>query len=167
MAANQPDALSLPEGTGDSKIFGIQKYTQIPNAILDVWLPDLNGAELKVLLYLCRRTFGFHRDTVAIGMRLLAAGIPSKDGGTGLHVHTVSRAVKSLEARGLIRCTPGVRGRIRYSVKLDVDRAENPYTTVRQIRTVAVRKLRTRINKNHSSEKRKKQRCSRIPLELK
>lgn len=35
-------------------------YTQIPNIILDR-LSDLTGAQLKVMLLVCRETFGFHR----------------------------------------------------------------------------------------------------------
>jgi hypothetical protein len=33
--------------------------TPTPDEIFDVWLSELTGSELKVLLYIVRRTFGF------------------------------------------------------------------------------------------------------------
>jgi hypothetical protein len=36
-------------------------YTPVPDELFDEQLPDLSGAELKVLLYVIRRTFGFKR----------------------------------------------------------------------------------------------------------
>jgi hypothetical protein len=104
-------------------------YTKIPNALMDRWIPELSGAELKVLLYLVRRTYGFHRDRVEAGLRRRFAwgpmrlrsttlsecsagtkdglrrichGIPGKDRGTGLHLESASKAVKCLESRGLL-----------------------------------------------------------------
>ena len=43
-------------------------YTQCPNDILDHWLPHLREAELKVLLVIIRKTFGYHkkRDKISI-----------------------------------------------------------------------------------------------------
>jgi len=34
-------------------------YTQIPNEVFDDWLPQLQETELKVLLAILRKTFGF------------------------------------------------------------------------------------------------------------
>lgn len=36
-------------------------YTQIPNFLLDVQLRNTSEAELKVLLAICRKTFGWHK----------------------------------------------------------------------------------------------------------
>lgn len=36
-------------------------YTQIPNIFLDKWLKELGFAELKILLVIYRKTFGFHK----------------------------------------------------------------------------------------------------------
>jgi hypothetical protein len=36
-------------------------YTQVPDVILDELMANLTGAELKVLLYIVRRTFGFQK----------------------------------------------------------------------------------------------------------
>ena len=38
-------------------------YTMVPDQLFDEQLPYLSGAELKVLLYIMRRTFGFKKDS--------------------------------------------------------------------------------------------------------
>jgi phage replication O-like protein O len=68
---------------------------------------DLTGAELKVLLYICRRTFGFKKESDNISLSQLVNGIKTRDGkvldrGTGLSKDSVSRVVKSLEEKGII-----------------------------------------------------------------
>jgi hypothetical protein len=35
--------------------------TQVPNVVLDRWMTSMSGAEIKVVLYVVRRTFGFRR----------------------------------------------------------------------------------------------------------
>lgn len=48
--------------------FEIPNYTQIPNHILDNLLMELSGSELKILLFIFRKTFGFHktRDRISL-----------------------------------------------------------------------------------------------------
>ncbi len=67
----------------------------------------LSGAELKVALYICRRTFGFKKDHDNISLSQIANGITKKDGsildrGTGLGKASVARAAKTLEEKGVI-----------------------------------------------------------------
>jgi len=81
--------------------------TQIPNEILDFLMADLSEAELKVLLYIVRRTLGFQKDGDHISLRQLVSGITRQSGmvldvGTGMSKPAVVRGVKGLEARGLI-----------------------------------------------------------------
>jgi Bacteriophage replication protein O len=52
-------------------------------------MSHLSGGELKVLLYICRRTFGFRKDSDSISLNQIAKGITTKAGnvldqGTGL-----------------------------------------------------------------------------------
>lgn len=110
------DTPIAPEPDGRRKGFAGPNYTQVPNEIMDRLLPDLKGADLKVLLYLARWTFGFHRDCVEVGLRRICNGRPGKDRGTGLHTETASIAVKNLEAKGLVlaKCQPG--GRTTYTL---------------------------------------------------
>ena len=67
----------------------IPNSTQIPDVILDRWMSQLTGAELKVLLYVARRTYGFGKSSDRISLQQIARGIRRRDGsvldlGTGL-----------------------------------------------------------------------------------
>jgi hypothetical protein len=53
-------------------------FTQMPNAVVDELLPELNEGELKVLLYIVRRTFGFQRDSDDISIKQLVEGITTR-----------------------------------------------------------------------------------------
>lgn len=82
-------------------------FTQIPNIILDEYLSRLSHAETKVLLYLCRRTYGFHKQGDYISISQICNGIKTSDGtvldtGTGLSNKPVIGALKKLEEIGLI-----------------------------------------------------------------
>ena len=81
--------------------------TPTPDEIFDVWLPELSLSELRVLLYIVRRTFGFRKDADAISLSQLTNGIIKRTGdvldrGTGLSRPSVFRAVQNLEEKGLI-----------------------------------------------------------------
>lgn len=83
------------------------RYTQVPDDLLDLWMSYLSEAELKVLLYIVRRTFGFKKDADAISVRQMQEGIRRADGsvldyGTGLSLSSVQRGVKGLLGYGLI-----------------------------------------------------------------
>lgn len=81
--------------------------TQIPDVILDFWLSELSGAELKVVFYIARRTYGFGKESDNISLTQICSGITKRDGtvldtGTGLSRSSVARAVKTLEEQGII-----------------------------------------------------------------
>jgi phage replication O-like protein O len=87
--------------------FQFPTTTPVPDEVFDLLLPQLNGAELKVLLYICRRTFGFKKQWDMISLNQIASGITTKDGrvldrGTGLSKRHVQRALKRLEERHII-----------------------------------------------------------------
>ncbi len=82
-------------------------FTQIPDQLFDEQLPDLSGAELKVLLYIMRRTFGFKKESDNISLSQICSGITTKDGrvldrGTGLSKDSAARAIKGLEEKHII-----------------------------------------------------------------
>lgn len=82
-------------------------YTQAPDDLFDWVMAYLTGAELKVLLYIVRRTFGFKKDCDAISIDQLCNGIVTRDGrrldlGTGLKRPTVLEALRSLRQKNLI-----------------------------------------------------------------
>jgi phage replication O-like protein O len=90
--------------------FQFPNTTQIPNEVFDTLMPQLSGGELKVLLYICRRTFGFRKDTDRISLSQISKGITTKAGrvldhGTGLCKRHVINAVKALEKKNIIIIT--------------------------------------------------------------
>jgi DNA-binding transcriptional ArsR family regulator len=79
----------------------------VPDQLFDELLPDLSGAELKVLLYIIRRTFGFKREADAISISQLLTGITTSDGrildrGVGLSKPALLAALRSLAEQGII-----------------------------------------------------------------
>jgi hypothetical protein len=69
--------------------------------LFDELMAYLSGAELKVLLYIIRRTFGLKKDSDNISLRQICHGITTRDGeildkGTGLSLSTVQIALKGL-----------------------------------------------------------------------
>jgi hypothetical protein len=81
--------------------------TPIPDQLFDELLPALSGAELKVLLYICRRTFGFKKESDNISLNQMLRGIVRKDGrqldaGVGLSKPTLLRSLKSLVAKQVV-----------------------------------------------------------------
>ena len=82
-------------------------YTPVPDELFDEQLPDLSGAELKVLLYVIRRTFGFKRESDTISLSQMLNGLRTRDGrvldrGVGLSKKTLLQAIKSLEEQAII-----------------------------------------------------------------
>ena len=77
------------------------RYTQVPDELFDQLMAYLSGAELKALLYIIRRTFGFKKDSDNISLRQICHGIKTREGeildkGTGLSLSTVQIALKGL-----------------------------------------------------------------------
>ncbi len=90
--------------------FRSPNYTQVPDELFDELLSVLSGAELKVLLYIIRRTFGFKRDADAISLSQMMHGITTREGnrldrGVGLSKPTLLQALRSLEINNIIETT--------------------------------------------------------------
>jgi len=85
-------------------------YTMVPDQLFDEQLVDLSGAELKVLLYIMRHTFGWKKDSDNISLSQMLHGITRRDGtivdhGTGVSKRTLLTALNDLEAGGYIVTT--------------------------------------------------------------
>ncbi len=83
------------------------RYTQVPDELFDDLMAHLSGAELKVLLYIIRRTFGFKKDTDNISLNQICKGITTRGGevldrGTGLSQNAVLTALKGLISKNTI-----------------------------------------------------------------
>src|SRR5437870_3299512 len=86
-------------------------YTPVPDELFDELLPDLTLAELRVLLYVMRRTFGFKKGSDCISKSQLENGIVKRDGrlldrGTGLSRRAVRVAIHSLVEKGILLKRP-------------------------------------------------------------
>jgi hypothetical protein len=90
--------------------FHFPNYTPVPDQVFDELLTVLTGAELKVLLYICRRTFGFKKESDNISLNQMLHGLVKKDGtrldnGTGLSKPTLLKALRDLQDKGIIEST--------------------------------------------------------------
>lgn len=88
--------------------FLLPTTTPVPDELFDVWLKHLSESELKVLLYIVRRTLGFRKDADSISYDQFLHGITTKEGrvldeGCLTHRTTLKRALDGLEEKGLIR----------------------------------------------------------------
>ena len=82
-------------------------YTQVPDELFDELLSELGGAELKALLYIIRRTFGFKRESDNISLSQMLNGIVTSEGnrldhGAGLSKPTLLKALRDLTQRNII-----------------------------------------------------------------
>ena len=90
--------------------FASPNYTQVPDELFDLLMPQLSECELRVLLYIIRRTFGFKRDSDAISLSQLVDGIITREGqrldyGAGVARSSAVRAIKGLLDKGVIVAT--------------------------------------------------------------
>jgi hypothetical protein len=89
------------------KGFSSPNFTTVPDEFFDELAPRLGASELKVLLYIMRRTFGFKKQRDSISLSQMVEGIVKKDGqrldiGTGLKKAAVCKALVILEKKGII-----------------------------------------------------------------
>src|SRR5688572_26921777 len=81
--------------------------TPVPDVVFDELLQQLDNAELRVLLYIIRRTYGFKKSSDDISIGQMVDGITRKDGtvldgGTGMAKSSVTRALSGLLAKKII-----------------------------------------------------------------
>ncbi len=87
--------------------FAAPNYTPVPDDIFDVIAPRLSEAELRVLLYIVRRTFGFKKQADRISLNQMIEGITTGDGrrldeGTGMSRQGVMRGIKGLLEKQIV-----------------------------------------------------------------
>src|SRR5260221_10391594 len=97
--------------------FNIPNTTPVPDIVFDELLSELTGNELKVLLYIIRRTYGFGKNADAISLSQFRKGITTKDEkvldrGCGIeHNRTILVALASLEKKGYVIANKGQTNR--------------------------------------------------------
>lgn len=97
----------------DEKDFEYEGFTSpngtiVPDAVFDILMPKLKDGELRVLLYIIRRTFGFMKQSDNISLRQMVEGIKTRDGrvldgGTGLKKSAVAVALAGLREKKIIK----------------------------------------------------------------
>lgn len=90
--------------------FAIPNGTYVPDEVFDVLMPRLSDIELRVLLYIIRRTFGFKKGADDISLKQMVEGIQTRDGrvldgGCGLSRPSVSKAVRGLAKKNIVTAT--------------------------------------------------------------
>lgn len=94
-------------------------YTKLPNYIVDDYLSTFDASELKVLLYVLRRTVGFQKPVDRIPFRQFMTGIPGLDAGTGLGRRQLIYAIQSLEEKRILYVERTGHSASRYGVHWD------------------------------------------------
>jgi hypothetical protein len=109
-ARNEPDSrinqVGRAKGLPDA-------FTAVPNPFLDRCMADCSGSEVKVFLYIARRTLGTLKARVnegwdAVALSQICGGIVKRDGtrldyGTGLGRQAVVEALRRLATAGIIQ----------------------------------------------------------------
>lgn len=83
------------------------RFDPIPSLLIEEWLPLLTLPELRCLLYICRRTWGFKKEWDAITIEQFCRGVKNREGkqvdvGIGFGETYVRDTLRGLEKRGLI-----------------------------------------------------------------
>lgn len=87
--------------------FANPNTTSVPDAVFDELLLRVDNNELRVLLYIVRRTYGFKKDSDTISLSQMVSGLRRRDGsildhGTGLSKASVARGLKGLIDKRII-----------------------------------------------------------------
>lgn len=75
--------------------YRVPNHTQTPNELFDEHMKDMSGSELKVVLAVCRKTFGWHKEHDRISLTQLMET-------TGLSRPAVITGIKKAMARGVL-----------------------------------------------------------------
>ncbi len=98
--------------------FEAQTYTQIPNSLF-ITMKDMDECELKVVLLICRYTFGYHRDEVRLSLRRIAREI-------GMSLASTSKGAEAAVKRGLIEKVNEGNGTTTWRALVDVPEIDTP-----------------------------------------
>lgn len=98
---------TAPKNHNHFQGFSPLNYTQTPDQFFDEVAPFLSEAQLKVMLYVIRRTYGFKKDADKISLNQMLNGIVTKEGkrldyGVGVKKKALLKALNWLEENGYI-----------------------------------------------------------------
>ena len=101
----------------------IPNSTQIPDVILDDWMPLLSGAEIAIVMLVARKTFGWGKDRDMIGAAQMEAG-------TGLDRATIFRVCQDLKSLSVLSVESKNDGKTPNSYALGVEHSDLAYANL-------------------------------------
>jgi len=143
-------------------------FTQIPNVILDKYMNILSGAELKVLLYICRRTYGFQKKSDAISITQIMGGITNSKGqvldtGTGLSNRKVIDCINKLEELKIISTVKSNNKTTRFTINSQSGEVSSLVKKVHSTSEVSSPEL---VKKVHTQKKGKESSQNKEEIDL-
>lgn len=123
--------------------FQAPNYTQVPNDFFEM-ARDMDKAELKVVLYIIRETFGYHREECQVSIRKLAIG-------AGLTPRNAYNGAEKAIARGLIEKTVSPTNITTWRAVV----AGDTVVLSQRIRTVSPRKVQVPVKESKEIEIKK------------
>jgi hypothetical protein len=143
-----------------------QGTTPVPDVVFDSFMADLTGAELKVLLYIIRRTYGFGKTKDAISLSQIVEGTKRHNGepldkGAGVSKRAACYALDGLESRGLVQRQKQTASNGADIANLYTVTIEDPSPRVQKLHRVKDKELHTprvqkeplpRVQKLHTQE---------------
>lgn len=123
----------LSEEAGDFNVpfsgYGSPTFTPVPDFFLDFQYQDLSEAELRVLLYIFRHTYGYRKRLDAISLSQFEFGITTEDDrvidrGAGVGIKALMKALAKLEEKRFVfrhqsKKTNGGSGTTVYELNVD------------------------------------------------
>jgi len=100
-------------------------HTQLPNEIIDVHMKNLSHISFKVVVVICRKTFGWHKETDSISLSQIQEL-------TGLSRNSVLKSINELETLGIIivdRVTDK-KTTNKYTINYEAGTGEIPHKSV-------------------------------------
>lgn len=96
-----------------------QNWSKLPNELIHV-LSEISGSQLKVILYILRHTWGYQEFDIVKHITLdefqrgrMRMDGTRLDGGTGLSINTIKRALRESILQGFIDVEVDMRDRAR------------------------------------------------------
>lgn len=124
----------------------VPNHTQIPNIIIDRHMAELSHAQFKVLMAICRKTIGWHKqsDYISISQIVELAGVSNK---------TVVGAIKQLEKKGFIVTQKTNRSTTLITINYEVTSVVStpPSVVSTPVTSVVSTHTKETINKEESS----------------
>ncbi len=123
----------------------IPNSTQLPNIILDKVLPLIPESEARCLIYICRRTFGFHKEADRISFSQFMDGIKDRRGnvldyGTGLSRQSVASGLKNLAKAEAVMVSKNRNGNVyKINLHMDVDKVVNLIDQSRELTKIGLK----------------------------